>query len=55
MSLIYIQKKKRFYKNNQASGEDVIINEYIKETSDQFIVYEKLFNLIFESGIVPES
>ena len=56
MSLIYIQKKKRFYKNNQASGEDVIINEYIKATSDQFIVvYEKLFNLIFESGIVPES
>ena len=43
-------------KNNKASGEDDIINEYIKATSDQFIVvYEKLFNLIFESGIVPES
>ena len=65
MSLIYIHKyiekeeilkciKKR--KNNKASSEDAIINEYIKATSDQFIdVYEKLFNLIFESGIVPES
>ena len=44
-------------KNNKARGEDAIIkNEYIKATSDQFIVdYEKLFNLIFESGIVPES
>jgi hypothetical protein len=43
-------------KNNKASGEDAIINEYIKATSDQFIVvYEKLFNLIFKSGIVPES
>jgi hypothetical protein len=37
------------HKNNKASGEDIIINEYIKATSDQFIVvYEKLFNLIFE-------
>ena len=65
MSLIYIHKyiekeeilkciKKR--KNNKAISEDAIINEYIKATSDQFIdVYEKLFNLIFESGIVPES
>ena len=44
-------------KNNKARGEDAIIkNESIKATSDQFIVdYEKLFNLIFESGIVPES
>jgi hypothetical protein len=43
-------------KNNNASGEDAIINEYIKATSDQFIVvYEKLFSLIFKSGIVPES
>ena len=42
-------------KNNKASGEDAIINEYIKATSDQFIVYGKLFNLIFKSGIVPES
>ena len=45
-------------KNNKASGEDAIIHAYtcIKATSDQFIVvYEKLFNLIFESEMVPES
>jgi hypothetical protein len=58
---IHIEKEEileciKKHKNNQASGEDAIINEYIKATSDQFIVvYEKLFNLIFESGIVPES
>ena len=61
MSLIYIEKEEileciKKHKNNKASGEDAFINEYIKATSDQFIVvYEKLFNLIFESGIVPES
>ena len=59
--IIHIEKEEilkciKKHKNNQASGEDAIINEYIKATSDQFIVvYEKLFNLIFESGIVPES
>jgi hypothetical protein len=32
-----------------------IINEYIKSTSNQFIeLYEKLFNLIFKSGVIPE-
>lgn len=44
------------FKNNKAKGENAIINEYIKATSDQFfVVYEKLFNIILESGIVPES
>jgi len=43
-------------KNDKASGEDVIINEYIKSTAHQFInIYEKLFNLIFDCGIIPES
>ena len=33
-----------------------IINEYIKTTSNQFIeIYEKLFNLIFDTGFIPES
>ena len=33
----------------------VFINEYIKSTSNQFIeLYEKLFNLIFKSGTIPE-
>ena len=43
-------------KNNKACGDDFIIYEYIKCTSDQFIdIYVKLFNLIFQTGIVPKS
>ena len=45
-------------KKDKASGEDGIINENIKYTAHQFInihVYEKLFNLIFDGGIIPES
>ena len=43
-------------KNDRASGEDGIINEYIKSTAHQFInIYEKLFNLIFDCGIIPEN
>ena len=39
-------------KNNKACGEDEIINEYIKSTSNRFIhIYEKLFNIIFDTGI----
>jgi hypothetical protein len=42
-------------KNNNAGGEDAIINEYIKTTSNQFIaIYEKLFNLIFDTGFIPK-
>ena len=41
-------------KNNKASGEDDIRNEYIKGTQQLMLpVYEKLFNLLFSSGIVP--
>ena len=41
-------------KNEKACGEDEIINEYIKSTSNQFInIYEKLFNIIFDKGFVP--
>ena len=51
----YIKK----LKNDKASGEDGIINEtteYIKSAAHQFInIYEKLFNLIFDCGIIPES
>jgi hypothetical protein len=39
-------------KNEKACGEDEIINEYT--TSNQFInIYEKLFNIIFDKGLVP--
>ena len=37
----------RKLKSEKASGEDEIINEYVKSTVNQFInVYEKLFNVI---------
>ena len=43
-------------KNNKACGEDEIINEYIKSTSNRFIhIYEKYFNIIFGTGILLQS
>ena len=43
-------------KNDKSGGEDAVINEYIKATSNQLIdIYETLFNLIFDTGFVPES
>jgi hypothetical protein len=46
----------RKLKNEKASGEDEIINVYIKSTVNQFInVYENIFNVIFDNGIMPSS
>lgn len=43
-------------KNGKSSGEDKIINEYIKSTKELFLpVYEKLFNIVFESGMLPNA
>jgi hypothetical protein len=43
-------------KNNKACGEVLVINEYIKSTTNTFIdIYEQLFNIIFETGIVPDN
>jgi hypothetical protein len=44
------------YKNNKACGDDLVNNEYIKSTTEKFIeLYEKLLNLIFQSGVIPDS
>ena len=41
--------------NGKASGIDNVLNEYIKSTSENFLsVYEKLFNLILDTGIFPQ-
>ena len=44
------------HNNGKASGDDEIINEYLKRTVNQFLpIYVKLLNLIFSSGIKPYS
>jgi hypothetical protein len=44
------------FKNNKACGDDLVINEYIKSITEKFIeLYEKLLNLIFQSGVIPNS
>ena len=49
-----IMKCIRKLKNNKSSGLDLIINEYLKYTSDLMLpIYEKLFNVILETGIIP--
>ena len=43
-------------KNDKACADDEIINEYIKSTAHQLInVYVNLFNIIFDTGVIPES
>ena len=43
-------------KNNKAPGTDKIINEFLKNTNSSMIsIYCKLFNVIFDTGIIPES
>lgn len=50
-----ISKAIRAAKNNKASGDDKVINEYIAASfSSMGEIYVTLFNLVFDSGIVPE-
>ena len=43
-------------KNNKSHGIDNIVNEHLKSTIHIMCpIYVKLFNLIFDTGIVPES
>ena len=42
-------------KNNKAPGGDHVINEYIKTTMETFLpLYVNFFNLVFDSGLVPD-
>ena len=43
-------------KNNKSPGLDNVLNEHLKSTITVMCpLYVKLFNVIFERGIVPES
>jgi hypothetical protein len=43
-------------KNNKASGIGEIINEYLKSTVSQMMpLYVKLFNVVLDSGIIPNA
>ena len=43
-------------KNNKASGVDSIKNEHLKQTSATMTpIYTKLFNVVFDTAIIPES
>ena len=42
-------------KNNKSFGNDTILNEYIKSTTNQMLpIYINLFNIIFDTGIIPD-
>ena len=47
----------RSLKNNKCSGNDQIINEYLKNSilGKMLLIYISFFNLILETGIIPES
>jgi hypothetical protein len=43
-------------RNGKAFGNDGILNEYIKNTIDDLMpIYVKLFNIILDTGIVPNN
>ena len=43
-------------KKNKSPGDDLILNEYISSSLDTMIdVYVHIFNLVFDSGILPEA
>ena len=42
-------------KNGKSSAEDQIVNEYLKHSFNTISdIYDKLSNIIFDSGIIPE-
>jgi hypothetical protein len=44
------------FKSNKASGYDDIVNEHIKSTINIALpIYCKLFNILLNSGLIPES
>ena len=49
-----ILKAVQCIRNNKSPGPDAVINEYLKSSINVMVhLYEKLFNLVFDTGIVP--
>ena len=43
-------------KNGKSAGDDRILNEYLKTSIDKLMpIYLKLFNIILDTGIIPEN
>ena len=43
-------------KNDKAPAEDKLLNVHIKSTKESFLpMYEKLFNVVFDSGVIPNT
>jgi hypothetical protein len=43
-------------KNNKACDSDLILNEFLKHSRSKLLpVFVKLFNVVFDSGIIPDS
>ena len=56
ISVEEIDKCIRKLKSGKASGLDNVSNEYIKATCDLLMpFYHKLFNVVFDTGVIPES
>ena len=55
ITLTEIEKQIKSLKNNKSSGLDLVMNEHIKSTFHIMgPIYEKLFNIILDSGVLPE-
>ena len=51
-----ILKNVKLLKNNKSPGSDNIVNEHIKYAGHILLpIYKKLFNLILDTGIIPDS
>ena len=51
-----INEAAKSLKNNKSPGIDEILNEHIKASVPHLLpTYHKLFNIIFDKGIIPDS
>ena len=50
-----ITEKEIVKANNKSCGTDFILNEFLKNSCQKMLpIFVKLFNIVFESGIIPD-